>query len=302
MLIRFQQKRYTESDVRSLYIDFREKEVHPFVREVGDFIAHSHRDKGATLDQTAYMFSQLAFFQKYQGTGAVALSCHGECGWWLKCWLLGKVEDEPMSILKRISGLGKKDLRKKIASWFPERQAYPTTISCDSPVLFYALANQFSSKIRGKSVFEPKAARTGVRKLLQAAGISKEEIEPVLVATGVILNGRSIEIVPGFTATVKLTVDPQRSERLYDREIPPGANWHYARSLPDGNLKVSVSTENRTGDGFASVGLDLIDTNIDTEKYFCRNLITTNQHGFPTLDLVSALVFERSSSPMVFRE
>lgn len=302
MLNRFQQKRYTDSDVRSLYIDFREKDVHPFVREVGDFIAHSRRDKGATLDQTAYMFAQLAFFQKYQGRNAIPLSCYGECGWWLKCWFLGKVEDEPMSILKRISGMGKKELRKKIAAWFPERHAYPTELGCDDPALFYALAEQFSSKIRGKSVFDPRAARAGVGKLLQAGGISKDEIEPVLVATSVILNGRSIEIVPGFTATVKLSIHPQRSERLYDREVPPDANWHYARSLPDGNLKVSVSTENNTGDGLVSIGLDLLDTNIDTEGYFCRKLVTADQNGFPTLDLASGLVFERSSNPMVFRD
>lgn len=108
MNYRFHQKNYTEADISALFMKYREERIGPFVREVGDFIAHPERKKGATLSQTVFMFSQGAFFQTYQGTNKVALNCVGDCPWWLMHWFLCKVDEEKMSKLKRISGMTKK--------------------------------------------------------------------------------------------------------------------------------------------------------------------------------------------------
>ncbi len=60
---RFLEARYSDADVLALYMKYREERIGPFVREIGDFIAHKKRNRGATLDRTAYMFSQVAFFR-----------------------------------------------------------------------------------------------------------------------------------------------------------------------------------------------------------------------------------------------
>ena len=84
--------KYTEADVHVLYMKYREKRFHPFIREVGDFLAHNKRDRGATLDTTAFMFGQLAFFQMYQGTNKQPIETNGPCGWWLRHYLLSKTK------------------------------------------------------------------------------------------------------------------------------------------------------------------------------------------------------------------
>lgn len=297
---RFLEARYSDADVLALYMKYREERIGPFVREIGDFIAHTKRNRGATLDRTAYMFSQLAFFQRYQGINKVALDFFDDCAWWLKPWFLGKIEAEPMSVLKQISGFGKKDLVKEVASWFEGPEVYPTKLVCKNPNLFYALATRFSGKLSGQAVFSAQQTRKEVAAMLNREGIPRSELEPVIVATAVLLQRKSAEIVSGFSASVSLSIHPRRRERVSGMEVPPDATWYYARTLPDGNLKIFVSTDNKTGDGLVSVGLDFLDTGIDTEKYFCRSLVGVDDHGFPRLDLRGNLTFERNAERMVF--
>jgi hypothetical protein len=297
---RFLEARYSDADVLALYMKYREERIGPFVREIGDFIAHTKRNRGATLDRTAYMFSQVAFFQKYQGTNKVALDFFGECAWWLKPWFLGKIESEPMSVLKQVSGFGKKDLVKEVVTWFEGRDVYPTKLVCKNPNLFYALATRFSGKLSGQEVFSAQKMRKEVADLLKREGIPHSEIEPVIVATAILLQRKSAEIVSGFSANVSLSIDPQRSERVSGMAVPQDATGHRVRMFPDGNLKISVSTDNKNGDGMIAVGLDLVDTGIDTEKYFCRSLVGVDDHGFPRLDLSGNLTFERNAESMVF--
>lgn len=54
---RIKKEKYTEADILALYMKYREAGIGPFTREVGDFIAHEKRNKGATLDVTAFAFA-----------------------------------------------------------------------------------------------------------------------------------------------------------------------------------------------------------------------------------------------------
>ncbi|WP_421991022.1 hypothetical protein [Qipengyuania sp.] len=65
----------------------REAKLGPFIREVGDFIAHAKRDRGATCDAMAFVFAQTAFFQTYQMDPKQSLEPNGVCGWWLRHYL-----------------------------------------------------------------------------------------------------------------------------------------------------------------------------------------------------------------------
>lgn len=293
--LRFLAGRYTDADVLALYMKYRESGIGPFVREVGDFIAHAKRDRGATLDKTTFMFSQLAFFQQYQGKNKKPLDFFGDCPWWLKRWLVGNIEIEPQSILKSITGLKKDELKKEVATWFEGNQAYPTEITCKNPRLFFDLATRFSGRIIGQDVFSAASARREISTVLKQEDIPQTEVEPIIVATTVLLQGKTTEIVKGFSARIQLSNAPRRSSVITNIVFQKNPHAQRVRILPDGNLKISVITQNNTDDGLVPIGLDFLDAGIDTEKYFCRSLIEIDAYGFPKLNLATniALIDKR---------
>jgi hypothetical protein len=203
---RVRQRRYTEADVQVLYLKYREKRIGPFVREVGDFIAHNKRDRGATLDATAFMFAQVAFFQTYQSKNKKLLEPKGDCGWWLRHYLLTKAQLSKEKVLKRATGLNRKRVIRAIKSWFPENSSFPTNIECDEPALLHGLASVFSSAITSEIVFDSNQAKGELSRIFKLEGINNDELDRFLIATAVLLSGKSVEIVPGFTAKIKLTV------------------------------------------------------------------------------------------------
>ncbi|UXU07147.1 hypothetical protein [Agrobacterium tumefaciens] len=298
---RVKQGDYTEADVSALYMKYRESGLGPFTREVGDFIAHSKRNRGATLDLTAYMFSQLAFFQTYQGDNKQRLQPNGDCGWWLRHYFLTKAKDAKQKDIRRACGLTKKQAIAAIKSWFDSESSYPTTIKCNDPILLYRLASLFSQKIDGKNAFDLAEAKSELGKMFSQEGIARTEIERFLVATAVLLSGKSVEIVPGFTASVELVVQNTRYvpvENGMEGEIPESRSVKF---LPDGSLSLIVSTENKTGDGLVSVVFPFLDTEIDTETYFSRSLVVEDPHGFPRLALDQQLWFDASAQHPVFK-
>jgi hypothetical protein len=292
--------RYTEADVLSLYMTHRESEIGPFTREVGDFIAHKKRDRGATLDTTAYMFAQLAFFQTYQSDRKTTLNPRGDCGWWLRHYLLTKTKDADETLLKRNLGLTKKQAKNAVKSWFEDDSAYPSKIKCGDPRLLYAMAGLYSQTIIGKSVFTVGQAKAELSTLLKSEDIEQREMERFLVATAVLLKDKSVEIVPGFAAKISLTVGKARHISVDEMGRETAVmEPQFVRPSPDGNLTIFVTTENRTGDGLVGVGLDFLDTEVDTEQYFARTLVSTDEYKIPRLHLDKRLSFDTAATPPV---
>jgi hypothetical protein len=271
---------------------YREAQIGPFVREVGDFIAHNKRDKGATLDTTAFMFAQLAFFQTYQSKNKRPLEHKGACAWWLRHYLLTKAKCSHDKALKKTIGLNRRQAARAIRSWFPENTNYPTTINCDEPALLHAMASNFSRAISGSSVFNAHQARIELSRIFEREGIDQNEFDRFVIATAILLAGKSVEIVPGFNATITLSVDERYIPLDENGEITTAENSKFVRPLPDGVLKVMVSTDNQTGDGLVGVALELMDTNIDTEWFFDRVLVEIDEHRLPRLKLDRQLSFD----------
>lgn len=284
--------KYTDADVLAIFMKYRESGIGPFVREVGDFIAHRKRDRGATLDTTAYMFAQLAFFQTYQGTNKKTLVPKGKCGWWLRHYLLTKVKDASDASISKACSLTKKQAKNAIKSWFPDKLVYPTDIKCNDPKLLYQLASQFSQMLEGKNVFDLAQVKLELQKVFDAEGIRHDEIDRFIVGTATLLNGKSVQIVPGFVASIKICVGTRRHQKI-DHPDNTESMW-YGVLLPDGDLKIVVSTENSTGDGLVSVGLDFLDTGIDTEAFFSRSLVELDEHKMAQLQLSGTLSFDAS--------
>lgn len=297
---RIKQSRYTDSDVLALYMKYREKKIGPFFQEVGDFIAHEKRTRGPTLEATAFLFSQFAFFQMYQSTKKIPLNPYGPCEWWLKTYLLGKLWDSNKREVFKETGLSIKQARMEISGWFPSNDPYPTEIRCANLPVLFGLIQLFSRYIKSVDVFSVKKINYEISKVFQIEGIPQTEIPHFIVATAVLLAGRSCEIVPGFQAQLILSVDRPRTIELLDIPVPPGATFKYVRHVPDGSLSVSVKTLNHRSDGLVNLGFTLMNTEVDTENYFDRSLVKTDQYGNARLDLNLPLAFERSAYPMVY--
>ncbi|MFH0300622.1 hypothetical protein AAFX91_26020 [Bradyrhizobium sp. 31Argb] len=291
---------YTDADILALYMKYREAGIGPFTREIGDFIAHSRRDRGATLDTTAYVFAQVAFFQTYQSDKKRPLEPKGKCGWWLKHYFLTKAKEANEAELLKHADMTKKQAKNAIESWFDDKSAYPMRINCKNPNELYRLATLFCRTIVGKNVFDLDAVKLEIKQIFQKEGIPQTEMDDFIIGTCVLLSGKSAEIVPGFAATVELAVGTTRSIPTgKDGRWPGDPNGWNVIPLPDGNLTVCVKTKNETGDGLVSIALELLDTKIDTEAYFSRSLITKDQHGFPCLDFDAPLSFDATANPKV---
>lgn len=292
---------YTEADILAIYLKYREEKVGPFTREVGDFIAHNKRDKGATLEATAFMFSQFAFSQTYQGKQKQTLLPQGKCCWWLRHYLLTKLDLDKEKNVRKALGITKKEALKNIKSWFGEKSIYPTTIGCNDHNLLFSVANFCSRTIVSKNIFDISQVRSELAHIFKCEGIDNCEFDRFVVGTATLLNGKSVEIVPGFKANICLKVENTRhifvdENGMATADIEP----QFVKLLPDGDLRISISTDNQTSDGLVNVELSFLDTEIDTEGFFSRNIVTIDQHRIPRLNLKQEFSFETSRTLPAF--
>lgn len=299
---RIKEKRFSDSEVVHFYIDNREAAPpSTFIREVGDFVAHRDRDKGHSLEVTLSAFSQLAFFQTYQSTKPKRqLDPIGPCPWWLKSYFEAKLKLTKDRDLKRKLGFTKKEVTRKISSWFPTKDRFPEAIEALSVFEFFDIAQYFSSSIVGVSAFSLKGVKSELSNALGKYGISKTDLDDFIVATAVMLHGRTITINHGVSAKVQMCVNKRRhvSEVIIDEETGRVLR-HGARYLADGSLGLHVSTSGSELDGLVGVGFEFLDTEVDTEKYFDRSLVVSDAPFGDKLDLSKTFDFESARVPMV---
>lgn len=280
---------YSEADVLATYMKYREAEIGPFIREVGDFIAHPKRDRGSTLTVTMGMVSQIAFFATYNGKGKRPLCHDGPCEWWLKTFFVMHVQRASETELLLRCGLRKKEAEDAVASWFEGKTIYPTRISVTKQFeKFERLARYFSGRIFGLNVFETASVRAEVAEMLRRENLPAEELDNFLVATGILLSGRTLEPVPGFKVTLRMEVGD------------PGDNTpRYTLEEPDGELTIMAGTIDNTGGNLVKVGLLFANLGVNTKSFFARRLVFPGDYGFPRLHLGLPMSFESSRDPKV---
>ncbi|MCD4511559.1 hypothetical protein LQT97_09940 [Brucella pseudogrignonensis] len=273
---------YTDSDIIALYLKYREENIGPFVREVGDFLAHPARDRGLALEASRYVYAQLAFFQKFQGTAKVKFETNGTCEWWLRDYFVLKIKDTSEKIIRKKFKITRKEAVRKVFSWFNNEKSFPDKFDCKEHELLNYMLMQFSSNMNVQPPFTFEEMKRQVGRMFARENIPFGEFERFIAGTCVVLSGRSGQIGPGVTASLHLIVDPK----------PIKTGDCYVSRI-DGPLSIQIST--RTEDkssGIVDVGMTLIETNVDSEQYVSRKLIEKNEYGIPRLNLERALVFE----------
>lgn len=298
-LTRLNSGNYTDSDIKAFYIEKR-FDFGPFIREVGDFIAHPIRDKGNSFDAVIGVYSQVAFFQKYQGTDREALEFTGDCEWWLKPYLERKVEYYSPAKLKKNLNMSKVELKRKINSWFPSREPFPKKIEAPNPFEFYDVVNFFSGLIGVNAAFQAGKVKKELKEAFKSSGLNSANVDDFLIGTATILNGRKVELAEGVAAVVSIGVNKQRHTRVAGGNPELLASGGYlAVTHPDGPLEITIHTESPKAHNLVDISITLLDTEIDTEPYFDRSLIHYQHPEFPQLDLNKSLQFVSSATPKV---
>ncbi|WP_158963876.1 hypothetical protein [Chachezhania sediminis] len=298
-LARLKSGNYTDSDIKAFYIEKR-YDFGPFIREVGDFIAHPKRNKGGSFDAAIGIYSQVAFFQRYQGKDKKPLEPIGDCEWWLKPYLDRKVECYPPTVLKDKLKMSKSELKKKINSWFPCKERFPKRIEALNPFEFYDVVNFFCRLMGNNAAFQAGKVKNELKKALKENGIASINIDDFLIGTATILNGMKVELAEGVTANISIGVSKQRHTRVSGGAPELLASGGYlAITHPDGPLEISIQTETPKEHNLVDVGTILLDTEIDTERYFDRSLIHYPHPQLPQLNLKQDLQFVSSATPNV---
>lgn len=280
---------YTDSDIITLYLKYREANIGAFIREVGDFVAHPERDRGVTLEASRYVYAQIAFFQKYQSNKGVAFEANANCDWWLKDYFYLKIKNMPEKIVRKKLKITRKEALDSVESWFGSKKSFSNRIDCTNYELLNGMLRLFSSVIDVRSPFSLFEIKRQIGAIFSRENIPISEFERFLAGTCVVLAGRSGRIGPGVTATLHLTVKPDLSK----------VGDSYKHGI-DGQLCVNIST--RTDDkslGIVDVGTTFIETNVDSQHYVSRRLIEKDTHGFPRLHLERDLSFETTRNPNI---
>ncbi|WP_306094874.1 hypothetical protein [Qipengyuania flava] len=137
------------------------------------------------------------------------------------------------------------------------RSIYPTEIHCCEPSLLYKLATFFSREIV-ETPFNFSQEKRENASMLKIEGINLTDIDRFLVGAAVLLNGRSVEIVPRVKADLSLNVQNSRTIPQ-DHSGNTGGDHETAHLLLNGNLSVLVSVSNQREDGLVGVASDFID-------------------------------------------
>lgn len=285
----------------------RETSNSPFIREVGDFIAHRERDRGLTLERSLYQHAQIAFILMHNGKNATVINPSGECPWWFKSWLLGRFNDVPDKIIKRFTGLNSSDAKAKVNTWFKRSDKYPTKILCDDQEFYLNLMNLFSRSSSVHSVFTRKSVEEELNVVFKKDGIDTSEIENFIVATCVLLSGKTCELSNGYRFEVFLQCNPGPDITTQDFILAQSWPYGYFRNRqgsynlnnPHGHIRVMVATTSPDLGNMHPV-FEIFDSRILTNGYISDDLIQKGPVTSPSIFFRNNMSFDRSAKVMVY--
>lgn len=298
-LARLKSGEYNDSDVAAFYIDNRYR-FGPFIREVGDFVAHPERDKGNTFEESVGLYAECAFFQRYIGSNRKELQAYGPCEWWLKPYLLRKIRQRSPRAFKKKLKMQKSDAERIVKSWFPGKDRFPTRIEAVNLFEFSSISQFLASTIDFRIGFKTNSVRKELKNALLKAGAGGVELDDFLVATAIILNGKTMPLAGGVSAHLELCVVDCRFVEV-PRNQPSNADQRRTGFiLPDGQLVISLVTTSPEFVDLVDISNSLLETHVDTEPYLDRALITHSDSGRPSFDLRGkSLQFVATHAPKV---
>ncbi|UWQ93020.1 hypothetical protein K3727_09650 [Rhodobacteraceae bacterium M382] len=295
---RIKENRYTDSDVARFYIDQRGNHG-TFIREIGDFVAHPARDKGAAFNAVVSTYAQFAFYQRY-GFAKKAVDPIGDCEWWLQPYFLRKTASYKDAELKKHLKMSRPELTALVKSWFPDKEKFPKKIEATDPFRFFDVVDFFRQSMKAEPTFEVDTVKKDLRSAFKSMGLGAVKVDDFLIGTATLLNGMEIALPEGVTVGVHLYVRRQRGgSRTSAGSRTLASVGHQANALPDGLLEISLVTNTPPRQKLFDQQIAFLETKIDTKRYFDRSLVRNPSTPFAELDLRAKLQFVSDSTPMV---
>lgn len=275
---------YTDSDIASFYITNR-FDFGPFIREVGDFVAHSDRDRGDCFNTVIRIYSQMAFFLRYQGDNKKPIEPFGDCEWWLKPYFERKAESYSPAELKKNLKMSKSELKKKIGSWFPDNEQFPTRIEAVNPFEFYYVADFFSRLIDFNTAFQKRDVVAELGRAFRKIGLTSIDTNDFLMGTAVLLHGLKFELPEGVTARIEIGIfKPQEKNDPSDGLEAAKTDGTLVVTRPVRPLEIIVRTQTPRKQALADLQSTILNTEIDPDMYF--DPLFAKHHGPPDSTLV----------------
>lgn len=304
---RINEKNYTDADATAFYMRHRETSNSPFIREIGDFIAHRERDRGLTLERSLYQHAQIAFMLMHGKNNDAGIEPFGECPWWFKSWLLGRFNDVPDKLIMQFTGMNSSDARGKVNTWFKRGDRYPTKILCHDQEFYFNLMVLFSRSLSVQSVFTRKSVEEELEVVFKKDGIDTSEIENFIVATCVLLSGKTCELANGYKFKIFLQCNPSPNTITQDFILAQSWPYGYFRNRqgsynlnnPHGHIRVMVTTTSPELGNMHPV-FELFDSRILTNKYISDDLIEQSTVTSPSVWFRDNMSFDRSAKVMVY--
>lgn len=301
---------YTDSDVALFYVTERYN-YGPFIREIGDFIAHPMRDKGQCFEVSIYTYSQIRMFDLYSGRPAIldvknrgrtaTLEANGDCEWWVKPYFLGKAERSNNKELKRELGMSKAKLIEEVKSWFPSKEQFPTKIHSRDEAKFKAIKSYFGRILDLTGAFKASNVRTEVLSAFSQLGIDSSFYEQFILGTATAINGKSIEVPGLIEGDIELVLSSTapRKERGPIR-IDSASGTLSTGIGVDGQLSIYIGMRSPDIPRLTQ-SFPLLDTEINTKDYFETPLEFILPPETTRRRLTGCLEFHSSPRPRVLR-
>lgn len=196
-LNRIRSGKFTDSDVAVFYIFMRD-EGEPFCREMGNFVAHPHREKpgGSAFDGATGQLAQLAFYKEFEIDGG-KLCEFGTCQWWMKPFILARIDASGVRDLKKEFGKTPSQLKKQVNGWFIGNEKFPTRVEPANPYEYIELVQYLGKAIQFNNVFSFAKVARELKRAFKKFEIPNSVLNDFLVATAVLLNHSRVDFLGG---------------------------------------------------------------------------------------------------------
>lgn len=284
----------TESDFQILFLQTREKKIGPFIREMGDLIAHPEKDRGPILDRLIYhkaqvdlLANKLERLKKPEIIGP-----DGRCAWWLRHYMLTRWKESHKEVFQKHK-IVKSKQEKIIKRQFPSKsRLFPANIKEPLDRRFVDMLQTFSSLINTEGPFTEDDAYRDIKNLLDFLNLDQDEllIQDILMSMLVCVHNAEYSFPNG--EKVKLRLHIERMPTTEETSIESAFTPHGHVSLICTNPVVGEHGQ-ETQMAFA-----FFKSKINTEDYLHDDLLTKDENGRPYFDLNRDLEF-RPERPRV---
>lgn len=286
----------TESDFQILFLQTRDKKFGPFIREMGDLIAHPEKDRGPIFDRLIYHRAQVDLLaNKLERLKKPELiSRDGSCIWWLRHYMLARIKESHKEIFNEHRIIKSKQIKIIKDQFASQIDQFPRCIKQPLDLRFTAILQTLSNTINTRGPFTEDDAYDDISKLLLFLGIDASDIlmQDILMSILVCVHNSEYHFPNGDRVRLRIGIE---------KRMPNDKNRSYLEIFsPHGYIMLNCSNPVEGENGVViQVAFQFFRSTINSEAYLHEDLIKFGgELNTPYFDLDCDLEF-RPDAPRV---